>query len=316
VDATSGGWNKTGLALGAVSILEYAYRPVTLFAAPPIEPVKGHPAIPQPARAQQTFIAFGLGAAIHLIQTFLTDAGSVISWTWTGFPIKGPTLHPFAGIFIAVAATPNLFPLDSLHPALHLAGAAGAAVLYTMPNWLGFVGGVIFSTYLVAIFPGYIRAASYCSVPTTIGGALLFNVILDVLSVITVAYAFVPYGHLLRERTDIILSISVTAIIAGALAGRRTTLPTVNNHEKRSRVRLDLISRWTSFASLGLAIASVAYSYGKMPTTEPVPYYPEHRMFSGGIFTVHFGVDMAGRDSQRRIMELVRDMEVDVVCLW
>lgn len=30
---------------------------------------------------------------------------------------------------------------------------------------------------------------------------------------------------------------------------------------------------------------------------------------------VHFGVDESGRDSQRRIMELVRDMQVDVLGL-
>lgn len=30
---------------------------------------------------------------------------------------------------------------------------------------------------------------------------------------------------------------------------------------------------------------------------------------------MHFGVDEPGRDSQRRIMELVRDMQVDVIGL-
>ena len=52
-----------------------------------------------------------------------------------------------------------------------------------------------------------------------------------------------------------------------------------------------------------------------MPTSKPVPYHPDHRIFSGGIWAVHFGVDESGRDSQRRMMELVRDMQVDVLGL-
>lgn len=33
------------------------------------------------------------------------------------------------------------------------------------------------------------------------------------------------------------------------------------------------------------------------------------------IYKVHFGIDEAGHDSQWRMMELVRDMQVDVVGL-
>jgi hypothetical protein len=35
----------------------------------------------------------------------------------------------------------------------------------------------------------------------------------------TVAYAFVPYGELLRERTDIVVGITLAAMLIGAVGG-------------------------------------------------------------------------------------------------
>lgn len=52
-----------------------------------------------------------------------------------------------------------------------------------------------------------------------------------------------------------------------------------------------------------------------MPTALPISYYPYHGIISGGIWAVHFGVDEHGRDSQRRLMDVIRDMQVDVVGL-
>jgi len=38
-------------------------------------------------------------------------------------------------------------------------------------------------------------------------------------------------------------------------------------------------------------------------------------MLTAGIWTVHFGIDNEGRDSQRRMRDLVSDMQLDVVGL-
>ena len=288
-DAASGGWNKTGLVLGALSLAEYAYRPLELFPAPPITNLpekKDQTFIARPTKLQQYLISLGFGALIHLIQTFITDAGTIIAWTWTGYPINGPTLHPFAGVIIAAASVGLVLGVDPFSPTFAALGCMGAIVLYALPDWPGFLGGIMLVIYLMAVLPHYIRAASACSPASTFGNALLVKCILDVLSVVTAAYAFVPYGHLLRERTDLVLGFSMSCIVLGGLASRQLTLPGAERLQLRSRLRMKVISRWTMLASVTLSILACAVSYEKMPTSSPEPYYPNHRIFSGGIWTV------------------------------
>ena len=51
------------------------------------------------------------------------------------------------------------------------------------------------------------------------------------------------------------------------------------------------------------------------PPPAPAPAHARARLLNAGIWTVHFGIDDAGRDSQRRMRDLVRDMQLDVVGL-
>ncbi|KAK8853309.1 hypothetical protein IAR55_004013 [Kwoniella newhampshirensis] len=313
------GWNKAGLVLACLSLLEYWNRPLDLHPAQPLDPSEkkeGPESLDfQLTTTQQRLITVGLGALIHLVQTFVTDAGTIISWTWTGYPVKGPTLHPFAGVVIAAAATGVLSTHNVLGPVWTSVGCISATMLYCFPDWAGYFGGTILVAYLTSIIPAYLRVASACSPASTFGNALLINIILDVLSVITAAYAFVPMGWLLRERTDLILGFCMMAVAAGSQAAGRPVLPAGQRLPLRSHRRIKSTARWTLFTSGLLSVMSIATGYSKLPATVPSPYYPDHKIFTGGIWTVHFGVDKEGRDSQRRMMELIKDMQVDVVGL-
>jgi hypothetical protein len=82
-DASSGGWNKTASLLAAVSLYEYYHRPAHLFPSPPIATAKDKP-IPAvySTKTHKIAITLGLGSMIHLLQTFLMDAGtSPICWS-------------------------------------------------------------------------------------------------------------------------------------------------------------------------------------------------------------------------------------------
>lgn len=289
-DAGSGGWNKTGLVLAAASLYEYYARPTHLFPAPPTLVAKDKPIAPvSTSRLQRTIIAAGLGSMIHLLQTFLMEAGTIIAWTWTGFPVKGPTLHPSAGFVIAASAI-GVTSISARTPTLGLilwciAGLGGAYSLYTFPDWLGFNGGLVMILYLVSAVPRLFRAAS--AIPASIFGyALLVNILLDVASVVTAAYAFVPMGWLLRERTDLVLGFCMLTTVAaeGVIFG--LSLPEENRLQQRSISRISRTKKLNLLSGAVLAVLGIASSYNKMPTSPPVPYYPEHRIFSGGIWTV------------------------------
>jgi hypothetical protein len=60
-----------------------------------------------------------------------------------------------------------------------------------------------------------------------------------------------------------------------------------------------------------LAARAVASLRG-VPETSIVPYHAPDRLFTAGIWTVHFGLDQSMYDSSRRMSNLLKDMEVDV----
>lgn len=250
-------------------------------------------------------IAAGFGALIHLLHTFATDAGTIIAWSWTGWPINGPTLHPYGGLVVAVIALAAGVQLDlRLATALIIFGLTG---LYGMSDWPGFAAGLAAIFGIASALPTYLQNISALPPAYSFGWAMGVYGVLDVLSVITAAYAFVPLGYLLRERTDLILIISCVLIVAGARRPR-SLIPST-----RSFSRIQSTQRYSIVTIAVIAMTSLAYGYSKVPPT-PVPYSPL-RMFSAGIWTVHFGVDVNGRDSQQRMKDLLRDMQVDVIGL-
>lgn len=69
-----------------------------------------------------------------------------------------------------------------------------------------------------------------------------------------------------------------------------------------------------------LALIAVAALIGPLgrsasPAPTPAPAHARARILNAGIWTVHFGIDNAGRDSQRAMRDLFRDMDLDVVGL-
>lgn len=45
-----------------------------------------------------------------------------------------------------------------------------------------------------------------------------------------------------------------------------------------------------------------------LPTMPPRPHHADHRLITAGIWTVHFGIDLAGRDSQYRMRDLIESV--------
>lgn len=317
VDGSSGGWNKTGLLLSALSIAETYYRPNSLFAAPPAPASDRRPdAQFGTTRQQRLAIAFGLGSFVHLCQTFLSDSGTIIAWSWIGFPARGPLLHPWAGIVIALCALAIPIPVNPLDPAMLAVPFVSAFLLHWFANWVGFLGGLVLMLYLVVAAPAFFRMASGVP-PKTTANAMAWNCFLDVASVFTVAYAFVPFGWLLRERTGLILLLLTVPLPFALRAAQSLGLPDETRLQQRSRRRIQGVAVCTRYASIAIAaaalVAGVRLKAQSAEVSPPTPYQGDLNIFTGGIFTVHFGIDEPGRDSQQRIASLVRDMEVDVL---
>lgn len=82
MNSTNGGHHVLGLALASLALLEAVTR------IPPA--VKRRASVAHETTFwQETKAALGMGALLFALHTFLTDSGTMITWGWTGYPIKG-----------------------------------------------------------------------------------------------------------------------------------------------------------------------------------------------------------------------------------
>jgi hypothetical protein len=112
----------------------------------------------------------------------------------------------------------------------------------------------------------------------------LLYCVLGVVSVVTTAYAFVPFGNLVRERTDLVLGFSMAWVVAGNLAAGMVRMP--QGLLERSNRRIRRVKMWTGVTAVLLGLAAFATSYSELSTEAPKPYAETGRVFSGGIWTV------------------------------
>jgi hypothetical protein len=64
-----------------------------------------------------------------------------------------------------------------------------------------------------------------------------------------------------------------------------------------------------------MSVLSGIVTVYRLPSSPPQSFKPGPRIIQAGIWTVHFGFDNEGHDSQRGIRNLVRDMQLDIVGL-
>ncbi|KAL1742720.1 Frag1/DRAM/Sfk1 family-domain-containing protein [Schizophyllum fasciatum] len=330
VNEVTGGYNKTGLLLGVLSCLELlARRSATANTAPAIR-------VTEASSVPWVFGALPLGALVFILHAYVTEPGTLAMWAWTGwedYQPSGPLPHHATLTLLAMAAGAALaicsvrdelshtdidkassprppFVASLLsHPAYHVLGSLASFVMYRYRGWTGYAGSLAAAAFWTSLVPSVVARAAATGKPGRTLALAMFTYILFILaSVWTVAYAFVPGGVYLRERTDLVV-IAQTAFLA-------LTLAYYNDRANLPVLELPRPARLRSYATLALlCILGLATSLYRQPAAAPRPYNSGPRIVTAGIWTVHFGFDNAGRDSQRLIAQLADDMRLDVLGL-
>lgn len=209
MDSSSGGYNISGLFLAVAALWELCHRSD----APATSSVR------YTVRADAWLSsAAAFGSLMFGLHSLLADSSTLIAWSWTGwshYKPNGPqpNLHgsltliaQCLGVAISLAAMSQNGSAVSLltHPLWFLFGIASAAALYNYKNWLGYLAGLCFATFLTSVSPSILTQIATTARPgRTFFVAFLVAVTLYLADVWTVAYAFVPGGVYLRERTDL-----------------------------------------------------------------------------------------------------------------
>jgi hypothetical protein len=306
--ADNGGWNKLGLFLAALAILRTWRRP----------PLSGGDYFSSSGRKGSAILSgIGIGGLVFGMHALLSDSSTMISWVWEGFPVRGPIQVPHGTLTISAMSTGLLFGL--FYPRLAGSwtvfgiGSLGAAILTGYSHWIGFYGGLVIAFYLMAVTPVLISSAVHHSPASTFGVAFVVWVFLVLFHVWVVAYAFVPGGPLVREHTDWWMATMMVCIGAGVFSA------TVTNSAPSKRLFTNPNGRrqrsYYIYALGVLQLLAVAVAYLRFPTNDYTPYHKDDKVVTAGIWTIHFSLDNDMWSSEQRMINLIREAEVDVIGL-
>ncbi|KAI0297277.1 Frag1/DRAM/Sfk1 family-domain-containing protein [Multifurca ochricompacta] len=299
---------------------------------------------PQTQTAQEPWLlpSIALGSLIYSLHERLSDPSSLLAWSWSGFPTTGP--HPnvhasltllaqVLAVFVALtfssspspsptspaslSSASRFIPLPDIsgHPLIFAIGVLSTYLLHTRSGWVGYTGGLLHAAFLTVITPSLLHNAGVAArargVGRVFGTAWAVWVVFLFTSTFTVAYAFVPGAWSFRERTDLMLTIQL-GLLAPFFNWRSFSVSHIPPPPIPKLAR--------RYLRASLALIAVAALIGPLrravpPTPAPAPTHARARILNAGIWTVHFGIDNTGHDSQRGMRDLFRDLDLDVVGL-
>ncbi|KIW02846.1 uncharacterized protein PV09_05902 [Verruconis gallopava] len=307
----NGGWNKTGITLAILAILRSTRN------------VPSHaPNHTVPAKGSSTLAALGLAGMFFSMHSLLSDSSTMVLWVWEGWPARGPIAVPhgsYTHVYMGLGLLIGLFyPSFARSWTFYGIGAIGAALLTTFSHWTGFYGGLALAIYTTAAAPVLISSAVKHSPAKTFGiGFLIYN-ILVLAHVWVVAYAFVPGGPLMREHTDWVMTAMMLFMAAGvfsAQASEASSPSLAKNKSKAPGPAARKLRSYYIYAILVLELLSASIAFLRFPTYDYKPYHPETKSITAGIWTIHFSLDNDMWSSERRMRDLIKELEIDVIGL-
>lgn len=308
VHAENGGWNKFGFGLAVISVLR-STRQMT--------DTRGELEFATNSMQGSPHLAgLGLAGLFFGMHSLLSDSSTMILWVWEGFPVKGPIAANGVITLIAMGAGVMHY-LFLGEKAISLISASfvaiGAFLLTSYSNWTGYLGAICLSIELTSIAPPLIMSAVSHG-PASFGiGFLLYN-ILVLAHVWVVAYAFVPGGPLMREHTDWVMTVMVLFIGVGMIVVPRTK-PSTKSRTRSNNTGLSRLKSYYVYIIAALELLAISISYLRFPTNDYVPYHKDDKVVTAGIWTVHFSLDNDMWSSERRMRDLIKELEIDVIGL-
>jgi endonuclease/exonuclease/phosphatase family metal-dependent hydrolase len=244
----------------------------------------------------------------------------MILWVWEGYPVRGPLAVPH-GAYTLIAMGLGLviglfYPTFSRSWTFYGIGSIGAALLTCYTHWTGYYGALALTIYVMALSPVLISSAARFPPASTFGlGFLVYNFIV-LAHVWTVAYAFVPGGPLMRERTDYVMTAMMLLIGCGVFAAS-SQKGAPSNPKYRAKLASISAGAWKQrsyylYILLALELLAVSIAYLRFPTYDYTPYHATDKVVTAGIWTIHFSVDNDMWSSEHRMRDVIKELELDV----
>ncbi|KAG9243856.1 calcofluor white hypersensitive protein-like protein [Calycina marina] len=303
----NGGWNGLGFIIAVSAVLRSTRAPV----------LRSQQITQKRSNFQSLLPSLGIAGLFFGMHSLLSDSSTMILWSWEGYPVRGPISAPHGAWTIAAMGLGLLVGLfrEDLASSwkFYGIGSVGAAILTEKTNWFGYYGGLVLAAYLMAVSIPLTSLASRQNPGTTFGfGFLLYN-FMTLFHVWVVAYAFVPGGPMVREHTDWVMATTMILVGCGVFSvssssAAQTRRPATSPNVQKQRTYYLYI--------LGLLqLLSISIAYLRFPTYDYTPYHKDDRIFTAGIWTIHFSLDNDMWSSEYRMRDIIKELELDVVGL-
>ncbi|KAI9643584.1 Protein cwh43 [Ciborinia camelliae] len=307
--AENGGLNGYGLIIAILAVLRSTRQ----------SPATGDQLSVQGRKEGPSLLAgLGIGGLFFGLHSLLSDSSTMILWVWEGYPVRGPISAPHGSWTIAAMGAGLILGLfdESLARSwtLYGIGCIGAATLTIYSHWKGYYGALVLTVYLVAVSVPLLGSAARKSPAKTFGvGFFVYNFMV-LFHVWVVAYAFVPGGPLVREHTDWVMTVTMLLIGCGVFATFSSTPPA---QRKRFNALLNQRKQRMYYLYIigALQLTSISTAYMRFPTYDYVPYHKEDKIFTAGIWTIHFSLDNDMWSSEYRMRDVIKELEIDVIGL-
>lgn len=317
LNSTNGGLNGVLLTIGLLAVLELATR-------------SRHQGVitvrTRTANASETggfwASALSLGAVLFSLHTHLTDTGTLIAWGWTGYPVTGPMAIPHGYILLIAMALSSVIATRSRTLGYRLTllavHAGSASLLYFTTDWSSFLGAVGFAISLPPLVFSAISAAMRHNPIKVMLAAWLIANVLTFLGVLTVAYAFVPGGKIMRERTGFMLVVQWLLLAHGLVnarivEGAHPVVQTVKGNDPGKKADRARSTKGIRLLMILVGLSGIVVPfYRVVPSSSIAPHHPEDRLVTAGMWTVHFALDQHMHDSSRRMASILKTLEIDL----
>ncbi|WFD23177.1 Protein cwh43 [Malassezia equina] len=314
LDASNGGWHIAALVLAMVCLFPLFVPSLCQYPAVHVR----RTAALAPSWRHFVLAASALGVWLCEIQTFLSDAGTVISYGWTGYPVQGPmaVLHGvwvIGTMALSTAVTLKAPRLGASYKVMTL-HVMGVYLLLRFDNWPSFVGGLLVALTLPMMLTPLLQSALSHHPLRIMSMAWFVLALLAFLGVLTTAYAFLPGAYIMREHTGLLTGVQTILLLFGVASSRSAPEAQRLVPSLGARARAVYSAVYTLLMLLVL-LASIVPFVRRLPPAAIQPYHPNDRIVTAGIWTVHFGFDQHMRDSSRRMSRVLKELQLDIIGL-
>lgn len=291
--------------------------------------------------------AMGFGSLLFLTHSFFSDGELLGRMVVKGYPNFGVSpLVSAVGVIIAMVCglLVGLSKNWCMNWNWYFFGVTttlGFYFLVPVSSEMAYMSGLLSCVFVTSHWFKLTERFRFVSIGRTLFMGFMFHFVISVLQIFTVAYAFVPYGFIWRERTWLILVLSLCClgVYTRTLKSEKESEEGLKKNEDWTPMKKDKmwIFGMVFFILLSAAVGVIIrvskpyyllpYHHTNALSTDDVPHIDRETIrlikqdldgfpvLTAGIWTIHFSLDDKMYSSHKRMSNLIKEAGLDFVGL-